>query len=386
MQNKIRNKLGKKDRPVRIKKDLKIKDKKNDEGDGKKVKRYRDPLLNTSLKLYEKANKLQSHDEKFKVVQKLVTLLSGKINSIIFRHDMSRVVQLIFKYALPQHKTKIVNEMLSSIQLIASRKYSNHLIKSAMIHCDSSIRNLLIKELQKHTLPILRTKIGVKVLELVYKKYCNNAQRNKFKSSLIGIATVDGSSSLKQQCQVDKALTSAIMSSTKSNLNSLLQKDCCLKSSIVTSALHDYLHSCAENDKIEIKEILLPNIIDLVSTKFGSYCALEIMWICSTKEKKSIIKQLQEVCVDLSLDENGSFFILSLFDCVDDTVLLYKIILSKLMDNIRKILENDWGLRIIDYMFLHHMASNKFSLSDKEILQQSVNAGNTKKDPNTTSK
>lgn len=114
---------------------------------------------------------------------------------------------------------------------------------------------------------------------------------------------------------------------------------------------------------------LSPLVAPLSNSKFGAKAAIMCVWHGTNKDKKVkktlyifiliietyvdryssiqvILKVVKEHAVSLATHEHGHLLILSILGSVDDTVLLNKVLLSVLMNEITNIAKEEWGRKV----------------------------------------
>lgn len=75
-------------------------------------------------------------------------------------------------------------------------------------------------------------------------------------------------------------------------------------------------------------EGLREHIPNLLHTRDGTRVAMHCVWDGSAKDRKVIVKSLKTHVAKICKEEHGHLLLLAIFDSVDDTVLLQKVILD----------------------------------------------------------
>lgn len=68
--------------------------------------------------------------------------------------------------------------------------------------------------------------------------------------------------------------------------------------------------------------------IEMAHTRDGALASMYCLWYGTVKDRKVIVKSLKGFVAKLCVEEHGHLFLLALFDAVDDTVLVGKIVLK----------------------------------------------------------
>lgn len=350
----------------------------------KENRKKRNHVVQAVKKLFEELKSSNCPQGKRKqLLTSMKSLLKGKLSQVVLSHDMSRVVQCMLRVGATDIHDFIVRELQKTLTDLAKRKYSRHIIKSALKHTNSTLRRRIIHILSEDGLALMSYKISSPIIEEVYVKYANAKEKATIRQCIYGdiykgLKTTG--TKIDEICKQNPDLAPAINTAIKNNLLKLLQKEWCCKSIIVTSVSNEFLNCCQKQDRQEFLDLLKSKVPDLIVTKDGCYLAMQAIWNANTKEKKVIVKSLQEQVIPLAKSDAGSFFILSLFDCVDDTVLMKKAILSKLCQHLEEVLMNNHGRRIIMYLFGHQDAKSFFSSVELEKLKQASTSEYIKKD------
>lgn len=63
-------------------------------------------------------------NERRKHVQELLSLMRGKVQELVFKHDASRIVQAVVRYGGPEQREEVMKEMKGRFVEAAQRRYS----------------------------------------------------------------------------------------------------------------------------------------------------------------------------------------------------------------------------------------------------------------------
>ena len=78
----------------------------------------------------------------------------------------------------------------------------------------------------------------------------------------------------------------------------------------------------------ELAGQLAEHIVGILHTRDGSLAAMHVLWNTPAKERKAIIKTFKTHVAKIAKEEYGHHVLLSLFDQIDDTVLVKKSIVN----------------------------------------------------------
>lgn len=78
----------------------------------------------------------------------------------------------------------------------------------------------------------------------------------------------------------------------------------------------------------EVIDLLKERVVEMVHTKDGVICGMRSIWYGNPKERKIIVRTLKSLVSKLCMEEHGHLLLLAIFDAVDDTLLVQKVILK----------------------------------------------------------
>jgi pumilio family protein 6 len=109
----------------------------------------------------------------------------------------------------------------------------------------------------------------------------------------------------------------------------------------------------------------------MVHTRYGSRIGILCVKHGSAKERKKIIKGMKGHVDKIARDQYGSLVLSCIVSTVDDTKLLNKIIIRELQKNLKEIVLDKNGRRVL-LQLLHPNSSRNFSPDDLEALNLSI--------------
>lgn len=118
--------------------------------------------------------------------------------------------------------------------------------------------------------------------------------------------------------------------SSESSLHSLLLllfRDL-LSTSIVHRVMHEYLRNANEKGREELIDAVKEKLIKMIHSRDGARVAIYCLWHGTNKDRKLLIKSFKSFVVKIAKEEQGYPVLWTVFDIVDDTKLVSKIILQ----------------------------------------------------------
>lgn len=317
--------------------------------------------LSTVYDVYVKAKQLSeklrradcSAEDRDKLTVQLYKLFEGNFNKLVLTHDMSRVIQWIIKYANPQIRQSIINEIKPSLLSMFQSTYGQNCIKKALKHGSPEIREEILSACNGSVVKLVSHSIASPILNQAYNKYATDKTKIYFKQEFFGDmykrAKDEQIKTLTDVFEKAKDMKSATLSAVKINLLRVLNKKL-VNSALVHSVLVEFLAVCSAEDRSELIVMLRDSIIELSWTKEGANVAMQCIWHGTTKDRKSSLKAMKDHVKEIAVSEHGHLILLAMFDSIDDTVLMKKILIPEVLSNIQEIVASEYGKKIILYL------------------------------------
>ena len=319
--------------------------------------------------------------DRIKLTQTLHELLETHYSKVIFTHDMSRVVQCIIKYCEADLRQAIFNEIKPLIVQMLQSKYAKNCIKDILKHGSRDIRNDIISTFYGNIIKLMSHTVSAPLIELAYSTWCTDLDKMYFKQEFYGDiykqAKDKAVKSLSDVFENASDMKSATLSAVKANLVRILNKSL-VNSSLLHTILWEFFCVCSNEDRSELIVMLRSFIVTLSQTKMGAKVAVQCIWHGNNKDRKSIMKALKENVKTICMSEHGYVILLALFDSIDDTVIMKKIILAELQEDLADIALNEYGRHVILYLVARR-DSHYFPPSVVEYLCQGDNNSISKK-------
>lgn len=352
-----------------------------------KAKRFND-IYNITITAKQFSEKFRRSDcsklERKKLILKTHNILKNNYNRIILTHDMSRIIQWILKYCDAKIREAIFQELKPSISSMIKSKYAKNCIKTMLKYGSQQIRHETISVFYGNVIRFMCHSISASLLELIYSTWATEIEKIYFKQEFYGDMYKQAKDkeikTLFDTYKIAEDMKTATLSAVKGNLMKILNKKF-LNSTLLHCVLLEFLNDCSIEDRTEIITMLKNSIVELSQTKFGSKVAAICIWHGTNKDRKIIMKALKGNIKIISMSEHGYLILLALFDSVDDTVLIKKIIFSEIQNDLIDIALNDYGKHVILYLIARRN-SHYFAPSIVKYLEQGDNNAISKKPAN----
>ncbi|XP_058794078.1 protein penguin [Phymastichus coffea] len=272
---------------------------------------------------------------------------------MIFAHDLSRVIQWQIKYCSEDIRFAIVEELKPHLQKMFSSIYAKNVIKTLLKCGSSKVKNILMQTCMGNAVKLVSNNVSASLFEKVYVEIVSKSEQNLFKQEFYGDMfkkSKDPNIQTLTDVYTDsEGMKTATLSAVKACLVKILNKQL-INSTLVHTLLYEYLTNCSKTDRAEIIVMVRPLITELSQTKDGAKAGNLCIWHGTNKDRKFIMKALKDHVKSIVMSEHGHLMIMALLDSVDDTVLLKKILLQEMLNNLDEIVVNEYGKRVILYI------------------------------------
>ncbi|XP_033335264.2 pumilio and CPL domain-containing protein penguin [Megalopta genalis] len=358
--------------------------------------KYRAKKLNNIYEITIKAKKigekLRRSDctalERKKLILNTHELLSSHYNKVMLTHDLSRIIQWMIKFSDQKIQRDIYTEIKPSIKEMILSKYAKNCVKSIFKYGPRDVKHEIISACYGNIVKFMSHSVSAPLIELVYTKYAKNTEKAHFKQEFYGDmykqAKDNQIKSLPDVYKTAENMKSATLTAVKGNLMRILNKKL-LQFTLVQTILLEYICECSSEDRSEMIVMLKDSVVELSQTKPGSKIVVQCIWHGTNKDRKLIMKSLKGNVKTVSMSEHGYLILLALFDTVDDTILVKKIILSEVQKDLTEIALNEHGKHIILYLVARR-SPRYFHPNLIKFLQQGDHNKASKKLPDTREK
>lgn len=337
---------------------LQLKKEKKELRQKRKAKRLNDDVIfDKILQAKQISEKLRRSDcksvDRVALSHTLHNMLQNHYSKVIFTHDMSRVVQCMIKYCEEHIRRAVFQEIKPLIIEMLQSKYAKNCIKAILKYSSQEIRSEVISGFYGNIVKLMSHSVSASLVELAYCTWCTKFDKIYFKQEFYGdIYKLEKDKNVKSVSDVFEIATDmklATLSAVKTNVIRIINKGF-VNSTLLQTVLWEFLCVCSVEDRGELIVMLRSYIITLSQTKVGTRIAMQCIWHGNSKDRKIIMKALKGNVKAICMSKYGHMMLLALFDSVDDTVLVQKIILSEVQDDLVNIALNEYGKHVILYL------------------------------------
>ncbi|KAL6717944.1 Pumilio y domain member 6 [Lecanora helva] len=300
-----------------------------------------------SKKLWERLRR-KSHvplEERKVLVAELFEIITGRVKDFVFKHDSVRVIQTALKYANLDQRKMIARELKGEHKILAESKYAKFLIGKMLVHGDEEIRDLIVPEFYGCVRRMIKHPEASWILDDIYRGIATQSQKARMLREWYGAEYAlfqskenePSSADLKIILEEHPEKRTPIMRSLYDLVNLLVQKKTTGFTMLHDAMLQYFLNvpvaSEEANNFIELLKgdeegDLLKN---LAFTKSGSRLVCLSLAYGNAKDRKQIVKTFKDTMELLAYDTYGHQVLLTMFDVIDDTVLVSKSVISELI-------------------------------------------------------
>lgn len=340
-------------------------------------------LVHSLKKLYETIRRKKcSKAEKAELVEKILSLIAGHTHDVIFKHDTGRVIQACVKFGTIEQRQKLFEQFKDDFGELIKSKYSKFFVKKLLIYGTKKQRDVIIKCFYGEVRKLIRHKEASSILETIYSDYANSAQKAHLIQEFYGADFAFFKSaelnSLEKVLQSDPARKAGILKYMKDALLPLIDRSV-IGHSIIHRVLLEYLTHADENARSEMIELIKDSVVLILHTHDGARVGMHCLWHGTVKDRKVLVKSFKSYYVKICKEEFGHLVLLALFDCVDDTVLVKKIMFLEIQPSLQELAADTYGRKVLMYL-LSPRSPAHFHPTTVELLKKGDGNSNSKKD------
>lgn len=314
-------------------------------------------------KLWEKLRIKSSvpKEERKKLVEELLSVISGRVKDFVFKHDSVRPVQCALKYATPDQRKEIALELQGEYKTLAESRYAKFLVAKILEGTGPDIQEMVVSEFCGNVRRLINHPEASWILDDTYRQVATPKQ----KATLLREWYGPEFSVFKSP--KDKKLTANVLDILKETpekrqpivqylhglINQLIQKkthgftmlhDAMLQYSLAISTPPsldhaDILATANSSAHVEWLELLKPTeeedldlMKNLAFTASGCRVVARALALApSAKDRKLLLRPFKDIVETLACDTHGANVIVAAYECIDDTVLLAKFFFPDLL-------------------------------------------------------
>eukprot|EP01060_Flectonema_neradi_P011814 TRINITY_DN18791_c0_g1_i2.p1 TRINITY_DN18791_c0_g1~~TRINITY_DN18791_c0_g1_i2.p1 ORF type:complete len:597 (+),score=133.96 TRINITY_DN18791_c0_g1_i2:51-1793(+) len=291
--------------------------------------------------------KSKSKEEKQKAISQIMEFTKDTFLDDVRRPDMSRIFQAVLKWGGPTTAEEVIARTKGHIADLCLSKHSNQFVKSLIEYSAQSQKPQLLSELKKAGHKIITHKNALVVLEHFYNKLNAENQNQLILSFFDGIDMVNYEgypklneilknikpSSLEYKMIIERLFRIVSPSVTKGSFDNI----------VMHRLLETLLLYGTEFEIQDFLEDIHEGVVNICRTKPGALAATMILEHASKRIRRNIVKSFQNSVADMCCAKSTSLFIAKVFDIVDDTESIIKVIGKEIMEAATDLLSDPQG-------------------------------------------
>ncbi|KAM5300512.1 pumilio homolog 3 [Ctenodactylus gundi] len=323
-------------------------------------------------------------EKRVKLMSDLQKLIQGKIKTIAFAHDSTRVIQCYIQYGNEEQRRQAFDELRDDLVELSKAKYSRNIVKKFLMYGSKPQIAEVIRSFKGQVKKMLRHAEASAVVEYAYNDRAVLEQRNMLTEELYGntfqLYKSADHPTLDKVVEVHPEKLELIMDEMKQILIPMAQKEAVIKHSLVHKVFLDFFTYAPQKLRSELIEAIREAVIYLAHTHDGARVAMHCLWHGTPKDRKVIVKTMKTYVEKVANGQYSHLVLLAAFDCIDDTKLVKQIIISEIISSLPNIVKDKYGRKVLLYLLSPRDPSHTVR-EILEVLQKGDGNAHSKKDP-----
>ncbi|XP_022368459.1 pumilio homolog 3 [Enhydra lutris kenyoni] len=293
-------------------------------------------------------------EKRVKLMSDLQKLIQGKIKTIAFAHDSTRVIQCYIQYGTEEQRKQAFEELRDDLVQLSKAKYSRNIVKKFLMYGSKPQIAAIMSSFKGHVRKMLRHAEASAIVEYAYNDKAILEQRNMLAEELYGntfqLYKSADHPTLDKVLEVQPEKLQLIMDEMKQILTPMAQKEAVIKHSLVHKVFLDFFTYAPPKLRSEMIEAIREAVIYLAHTHDGARVAMHCLWHGTPKDRKVIVKTMKTYIEKVANGQYSHLVLLAAFDCVDDTKLVKQIIISEIISSLPNIVNDKYGRKVLLYL------------------------------------
>lgn len=293
-------------------------------------------------------------EKRVKLMSDLQKLIQGKIKTIAFAHDSTRVIQCYIQYGTEEQRKQAFEELRGDLVELSKAKYSRNIVKKFLMYGNKAQIAEIMRSFKGHVRKMLRHTEASAIVEYAYNDKAILEQRNMLTEELYGntfqLYKSADCPTLDKVLEVQPEKLELIMDEMKQILTPMAQKEAVIKHSLVHKVFLDFFTHAPPKLRSEMIEAIREAVIYLAHTHDGARVAMHCLWHGTPKDRKVIVKTMKTYVEKVANGQYSHLVLLAAFDCIDDTKLVKQIIISEIINSLPNIVNDKYGRKVLLYL------------------------------------
>ncbi|KAM6169614.1 pumilio homolog 3 [Rhynchocyon petersi] len=323
-------------------------------------------------------------EKRVTLMSDLQKLIQGKIKTIAFAHDSTRVIQCYIQYGNEEQRREAFEELRDNLVELSKAKYSRNVVKKFLMYGNKPQVAEIIRSFRGQVRKMLRHSEASAIVEYAYNDRAILEQRNLLTEELYGntfqlYKSVEHPT-LDKVLEAQPAKLELIMDEMKQILTPMAQKEAVIKHSLVHKVFLDFFTYAPPKLRSEMIEAIREAVVYLAHTHDGARVAMHCLWHGTPKDRKVIVKTMKTYVEKVATGQYSHLVLLAAFDCIDDTKLVKQVILSEIINSLPNIMNDKYGRKVLLYLLSPRDPAHTVP-EIISVLQKGDGNAHSKKDP-----
>uniref|UniRef100_A0A8C2EWQ6 Pumilio homolog 3 n=1 Tax=Cyprinus carpio TaxID=7962 RepID=A0A8C2EWQ6_CYPCA len=289
-----------------------------------------------------------------KLMKELQGLVKGKIKTIAFAHDSTRVLQCFIQFGSDKQRQEVFEELKEHIVELSKSKYARNIVKKFLMYGSKQQVGEVMSAFKGNVRQMLRHSEASSVVEYAYNDKAILSQRLMLTEELYGntfqVCKSSVCPTLEKVLEANPEKLDGIMDEMKQILTPMAQKEAVIKHSLVHKVFLDFFEHAPAKQRTEMIESIREAVVYMAHTHDGARVTMHCLWHGTPKDRKVIVKTLKSYIAKFAMGEYAHLVLLAAFDCIDDTKLVKQIIISEMVSSLSEVIGNKSGKKVLLYL------------------------------------
>lgn len=278
------------------------------------------------------------------LVDAILARVMPTISELLMRHDASRVLQTVVKYATAEQRARLIEPVRVRMLDLARSHYGRFLALRVLKYASKAERSRLVAALRGHVAALLKHAEAAPVVEAAYAG-ATPAERQALLRELYGPeeALFGGPEPLAVRLAQHPERRAAVVKALRSSLNTLAEKQL-MGGAIAQHLLADLFAHATPDEARDLVPSLAEQLTVLGATKDGARAAVGAVAYAAAKERKAMVKALKGHAAAVARHPHAHPILLALLRWMDDTVLLCKSVVAELLAAAKELAADQFAL------------------------------------------
>ncbi|XP_010875601.1 pumilio homolog 3 isoform X1 [Esox lucius] len=293
-------------------------------------------------------------EKRIKLMKELQELVKGKIKTIAFAHDSTRVLQCFIQFGDDKQRQEVFDELKDDMVELSKSKYARNIVKKFLMYGSKEQVAGVMVGFKGKVRQMLRHSEASSVVEYAYNDKAVLSQRLLLTEELYGTTFQVFKSSvcptLEKVLEANPDKVNSILEEMKQILTPMATKEAVIKHSLVHKVFLDFFLHAPAKQRTEMIESIRESVVYMAHTHDGARVAMNCLWHGTPKDRKVIIKTMKTYIEKFATGEYSFLVLLAAFDCIDDTKLVKQAVLLEILTSLPDILSNKNGKKVLLYL------------------------------------